>query len=92
MLYDLLLGRLPFPSKTKNGIVECILNGYLDFSNTLFTSLTEASQDLIKSLLRMDPSKRPSAQTAMMHPMLNAAKGKISVSLEAIKSLRLFKV
>ena len=92
ILYDLLVGRLPFPSKTKTGIIQCILSGDLDFTNSMFTSLSEASQDLIKTLLRMDPTTRPSAQLAMLHPMLNAAKSMISVSLDAIKKLRLFKV
>ena len=92
LLYDLLCGRLPFPSKTKTGIIECILNGDLDFTNSMFTSLSEATQDLIKNLLKIDPSQRPTAQTSLLHPMLNACKGKIVVSLDAIKKLRDFRV
>lgn len=92
LLYDLLVGRLPFPSKTKIGIIECILNGDLDFNNSMFLSLSEASQDLIKNMLNMDPTRRPTAQLGLLHPMLNASKSKISVSLDAIKKLRSFKV
>ncbi|OMJ73762.1 hypothetical protein SteCoe_27471 [Stentor coeruleus] len=92
LLYDLLVGRLPFPSKTKTGIVNCILHGDLDFTNSMFTSLSYNAQDLIKNMLNLDPLKRPTAQQNLLHPMLNASKNKISISLEAIKKLRVFKV
>ena len=92
LLYDLLTGRLPFPTKTKTGIINCILKGDLDFMNSVFTGLSPATQDLIKNMLSMDPLARPTAQQVLMHPMLKASKGKISLSLEAIKKLRVFKV
>jgi calcium-dependent protein kinase len=92
LLYELLVGRLPFPSKTKAGIVECIINGDLDFINSMFTSLSKGSQDLIKSMLQIDPSLRPAAQEILLNPMFTASKGKINLSLDAIKKLRSFKV
>lgn len=92
LLYDLLVGRLPFPGKTKIGIVDCILNGDLDFTNSMFTSLSYNAQDLIKNMLNLDPLKRPTAQQNLLHPMINASKNKISISLDAIKKLRVFKV
>lgn len=92
LLYDLLVGRLPYPGKTKTGIIECILNGDLDFTSSMFTSLSYNAQDLIKNMLNVDPLRRPTAIQNLMHPMLNASKYKISVSLDAIKKLRVFKV
>lgn len=92
LLYDILVGKLPFPAKTKAGVIECILNGNIDFSNTLFTSLSGSMQYLIKSLLEMDPSKRLTTSAALADSNYNSCIRRIDVSLDALSRLKTFQV
>jgi calcium-dependent protein kinase len=92
ILYDILVGKLPFLAKTKVGIMECILKGELDFNNTLFTSLTNSMQNLIKSLLIIDPSKRLTTSLALSDPSYSSCMRRINVSLDALSKLKNFQV
>lgn len=92
ILYDILVGKLPFTAKTKVGILECILKGELDFNNTLFTSLTNSMQNLIRSLLVIDPSKRLTTSAALADPSYYSCMRRINVSLDALSKLRNFQV
>jgi serine/threonine protein kinase len=92
ILYDLCVGKLPFPAKTQPGIIECILNGDLDFENTLFLSLSYSMQHLIKSLMNMDPSKRLTTSLALHDSNYSSCTQRIQVALSALEKLRTFQV
>ena len=92
LLYDLCVGKLPFPAKTQAGIVECILNGDLDFTNSLFLSLSHSMQHLIKSLMDMDPSKRLTTSIALGDSNYSSCTQRIQIALSALERLRTFKV
>ena len=92
LLYELAVGRLPFPAKTKAGIIECILNGHLDFSNSLFTSLSISMQNLIINLMDQDPSRRMATSVALCDSNYTSCTNRIKSSLNALSCLKKFKV
>lgn len=92
LLYEMAVGRLPYPAKSKAGVIECILNGDIDFTNSLFTSLSISMQHLIMSLMHMDPSKRITTTIAMCDSNYTSCTTRILSSLDALNKLRRFKV
>ena len=92
LLYDLCVGKLPFPAKTQSGIIQCILNGDLDFTNSLFLNLSYSMQHLIKNLMDIDPSKRLTTNIALIDSNYSSCTQRIQVALSALEHLRTFKV
>ena len=92
LLYNLLVGKLPFYSKEKVSIIKDIYYGNLDFTNTNFIALSNNAQDLIKNLLVVDPIKRYSAADAVQHNWLKQCKKNFYLTYETVNRLRYFKV
>ena len=66
--YILLCGYPPFNGNNNDEIFDEILNGNLHFDPNMFCGVSEEAKDLIRCLLRRNPSKRPSAELALFHP------------------------
>lgn len=92
LLYDILVGKLPFIAKTKAGVIECILKGEIDFANTLFTNLSGSMQYLIRCLMEIDPSKRLTTADALSDSNYNSCIRRIDISLDALSRLKTFQV
>ena len=92
VLYQLLVGKLPFASKNKKEILEAIYKGDLDYNNPNFVALSHNAQDLIKKLLVVDPNERISAKEALSHPYLQQNSKENAITYEIVQKLRRFKV
>lgn len=68
--YILLCGYPPFNGDTDKEIFDSIKRGMLDFSHRSWSTKSGTAKDFIKSLLRMEPKKRLTAQEALMHPWI----------------------
>jgi len=68
--YILLCGYPPFNGDTDKDIFDSIKRGKLDFSHPSWSTKSGTAKDFIKSLLRMKPKKRLTAQEALMHPWI----------------------
>jgi len=83
--YILLSGSMPFDPTTYSAESLERHNG-LEFPPSLFGSISAEACEFIRSLLQIDPSKRLSAETALLHPWLSdpasdAADGSIAMTL-----------
>jgi calcium-dependent protein kinase len=92
IIYELLVGKLPFPSRDKNDIIKDIYNVRVDYENPNFKTLSFNAQDFIKKLLTGNPDKRISAKEALSHPWLSQTSKEYFVNYQAIQKLRTFKV
>eukprot|EP00743_Colponemidia_sp_Colp-15_P004051 GILK01004370.1.p1 GENE.GILK01004370.1~~GILK01004370.1.p1 ORF type:complete len:931 (+),score=151.79 GILK01004370.1:61-2793(+) len=70
IMYLLLRGRLPFDSRDKEVIIQKTLEGRLDFSDDHWQRISDAAKDLIRKLLKTDPSQRITIDAAMQHPWI----------------------
>lgn len=70
ILYILLSGVPPFWGENEQGIFDAILRGHLDFSSDPWPSISSSAKDLVKKMLREDPTERISAAEVLNHPWM----------------------
>ena len=78
IFYILVTGRLPFGAKKKNSrghfvddpkqIQKQILRGDADFHDPKFKTIEPDARRLLRSMLSVDPAKRPEAREVLEHP------------------------
>ena len=68
ILYILLSGRPPFGGQNDTEILDSVSKGVYDFTHPPFDTCSKEVKHLIENLLIKDPSKRISAEKALMHP------------------------
>ncbi|CAD8079829.1 unnamed protein product [Paramecium sonneborni] len=79
ILYQLLIGQLPFQQETVLDTIEMIRDSEINVKNTTaFKKLNPLEQDLLKRLLKKDPEKRLSAEDFVLHPWLQKRQQKKS--------------
>ncbi|CAD8091083.1 unnamed protein product [Paramecium sonneborni] len=79
ILYQLLVGQLPFQQETVLDTIEMIRDSEINVKNTVaFKKLNPLEQDLLKRLLKKDPEKRLSAEDFVLHPWLQKRQQKKS--------------
>ncbi|CAK76664.1 unnamed protein product (macronuclear) [Paramecium tetraurelia] len=79
ILYQLLVGQLPFQQETVLDTIEMIRDSEINVKNTsAFKKLNPLEQDLLKRLLKKDPEKRLSAEDFSLHPWLQKRQQKKS--------------
>ncbi|AES82700.1 putative, Phosphoenolpyruvate carboxykinase (ATP) CAMK-CDPK family [Medicago truncatula] len=69
-LYVMLCAIEPFHGETPCDTFKAILKTNLRFPMTTFISMSTPATDLIKKMICRDPSKRISAEEALMHPWI----------------------
>ncbi|CAD8064043.1 unnamed protein product [Paramecium primaurelia] len=80
ILYQLLVGQLPFQQETILDTIEMIRDSEINVKNTAaFKVLNPLVQDLLKRLLKKDPEKRLSAEDFVLHPWLHKRQQKKSM-------------
>ncbi|CAD8148459.1 unnamed protein product [Paramecium pentaurelia] len=67
IFYILLTGKPAFPGKSYNDVLGKNRKCEISFDASLFESIPEQAQDLLKKLLDKDPNSRISAQQALNH-------------------------
>ncbi|CAD8056439.1 unnamed protein product [Paramecium primaurelia] len=79
ILYQLLVGQLPFQQETVLDTIEMIRDSEINVKNmSPFKKLNPLEQDLLKRLLKKDPEKRLSAEDFALHPWLHKGQQKKS--------------
>ena len=77
--YLCLSDRFPFNAKSRQELFQLIVDGDYSFP-PVWESVSKEAVDFIKQLLTVDPKERPSAEKALAHPWLAAARqGRASV-------------
>jgi len=76
--YILLCGYPPFFGDRDEDILKAVKKGDFDFPSPDWDNITPAAKDLIKLMLTVDPTKRPSAATMLDHKWLEAQADKPS--------------
>lgn len=65
MAYVILTSYLPFPQTTQNELYKHLLHGTIETRYLKEAGVSDAGVEFVKSLLTLDPSKRPSAAEAL---------------------------
>ena len=72
--YFLLCGYTPFDRETQKEEMEAICAGDYRFEpKEYWQNVSEAARDFVRTLLTIDPTKRPTAAQALEHPWLASA-------------------
>jgi len=94
ILFTLLSGKPPFNGSNDIEILQKVEKGIYKLNDPVWTTISNEAKNLIKSMLKIDPKKRPSASEVLAFPWLktNALAPKVdeAVKIEAIESLRSF--
>lgn len=67
IIYVILSGRHPFNGPKINDILKKIQAGPLDFSHPVWRAVSPLAKDVIRSILVIDPEKRPSVDKVLAH-------------------------
>lgn len=70
ILYILLSGLPPFWGDNEEQIFKMVLKGHVDFATEPWPKISSAAKDLVKRLLTMDATKRPTCSEILQHPWL----------------------
>lgn len=65
--YILLVGSMPFDSKSKRELVTLIKTGDYEMNANRWSNVTEDGKDFVRSLLVVNPARRMTAQQALGH-------------------------
>ncbi|KAK4053569.1 Calmodulin-dependent protein kinase cmk2 [Microbotryomycetes sp. JL201] len=68
--YTLLCGYTPFRAHDTAGMVEESKRAKIDFQDKYWKNVHAEAKDFIKSLIRVEPSERPTAEQALKHKWL----------------------
>ncbi|KAM0788630.1 hypothetical protein ACM66B_001749 [Microbotryomycetes sp. NB124-2] len=68
--YTLLCGYTPFRASDTAGMVEESKRAKIDFQDKYWNNVHAEAKDFIKSLIRVEPSERPTAEQALRHKWL----------------------
>ncbi|XP_072237411.1 serine/threonine-protein kinase 33 [Leuresthes tenuis] len=70
IMFMLLCGEPPFVSKTKENLLEKILNKEVRFTQPIWASVSDAAKYLLTCLLKADPAYRMSAHQLLENPWI----------------------
>ncbi|XP_010430219.2 PREDICTED: calcium-dependent protein kinase 19 [Camelina sativa] len=70
ILYILLCGTPPFWAESDKGIFAEILRGEIDFESEPWPSISESAKDLVRNMLKHDPTERFTAAQVLEHPWI----------------------
>ncbi|CAD8141516.1 unnamed protein product [Paramecium pentaurelia] len=92
ILYQILTGKFPFDVKVQSlqQLFANIKSGKYNFNSKEFTSLSFEAQTLIKSMLQLDPKKRPSASEILNDPWIKEKAKEDKISLDVMSDLGKF--
>lgn len=71
--YMLLSSAMPFFAETRVGVVALIRLGKYSFKGRRWARVSQDAKDFVRSLLTVDPEKRPTAEEALKSPFLSKA-------------------
>ena len=92
ILYSLLTERQPFPKGSRSLLLEAISEGKIDFNNSSFLGLSANAQNLIKSMLKINPDERPSCDQILAHPWFHESKQTLPITYNIAKKLSKFTI
>ena len=83
IMYILLTGEPPFNGSTDSEILQNVKMGTVNFNSNIFNEVSDEAKDLLKQLLRRDPTKRISAIESLKHSWIKhlAPNSKINIDV-----------
>lgn len=66
-MYFLLCGYAPFRAETDSGIFKAVRRGNFSFSSDDWRHVSDSAKDLLRSLIKMNPHERTTADEALNH-------------------------
>jgi len=72
IMYILLCGYPPFFGNNNQEIFASIMRGHFSFPSPDWNSISEEAKNLIRQLLNLNPSQRPTARAALDHPWFSS--------------------
>ncbi|KAM3919632.1 serine/threonine-protein kinase 33 [Leptodactylus fuscus] len=91
IMYMLLSGDPPFMGSSEDKLFELIKRGELNFSSSVWQSVSEAAKDVLQKLLRVDPADRITANELLDNPWITGDTSSVqrpSNVLEMMKTWR----
>ncbi|CAJ1049678.1 serine/threonine-protein kinase 33 isoform X1 [Xyrichtys novacula] len=70
VMYMLLSGEPPFVSKTKTELFRKIMNKEVEFTQTIWATVSDAAKNLLTCLLKVNPAYRMSASQLLENPWI----------------------
>mmetsp|Transcript_4233 Transcript_4233/g.6404 ORF Transcript_4233/g.6404 Transcript_4233/m.6404 type:complete len:460 (-) Transcript_4233:113-1492(-) len=89
ILYIMLCGYPPFHSNSDSEVFSKVMQGSFNFRGKEWRSVSKQAKQLIRQMLTLDNSKRPSAEQVLQHPWLKDPLPREPLSLD-VKSLTSF--
>lgn len=86
--YILLSGKMPFHGRNFKETFQKIVKGQWAFNGDIWESVSPSAKDFIKTMLILDPNRRPSAKEAQQHPWVLNVQPDVHLpnSIESIKA------
>lgn len=86
--YILLSGKMPFHGRNFKETFSKIVKGQWTFTGDIWDSVSPAAKDFIKTMLILDPARRPTAKEAQQHPWVLHVQPDVHLpnSIEGIKA------
>lgn len=84
--YTLLCGYSPFRSKDKDDLIQETVSANIIFHEKYWKNVSEDAKDFIVTLLKIDPSERPTAKDALKHKWLTGNNATNINLLPSVKS------
>jgi calcium/calmodulin-dependent protein kinase I len=78
IVYLLLCGNLPFLGRSQKELFRKIISGRFDFTEEIWTEVSNDAKDLVRKLLVLDPDARLTAKKALLHPWLKVSTDRLS--------------
>ncbi|KTW30751.1 hypothetical protein T552_00463 [Pneumocystis carinii B80] len=84
--YTLLCGYLPFRSRDKDDLIQETFSANIVFHQKYWKNISEDAKDFIVTLLKINPSERPTAKDALKHKWLTGDSATNINILPSVKS------
>ncbi|XP_048768577.1 serine/threonine-protein kinase 33-like [Ostrea edulis] len=87
ILYIMLSGSPPFKSKDEDSLYDLIKKGELDYSDEIWTTISDSAKSLLEKMMRVDPAHRLTATEMLHHPWIT---GNDQESTNVLELMRMF--
>ncbi|KAM8763177.1 serine/threonine-protein kinase 33 isoform 2-T2 [Acanthopagrus schlegelii] len=88
VMYMLLCGESPFVSKTKENLLEEIMNKEVKFTQSIWATISDAAKNVLTCLLKVDPAYRMSPNQLLENPWITGATNVPAIPSNVLEMMR----
>ncbi|XP_073320978.1 serine/threonine-protein kinase 33-like [Pagrus major] len=88
VMYMLLCGESPFVSKTKENLLEEIVNKEVKFTRSIWATISDAAKNVLTCLLKVDPAYRMSPNQLLENPWITGATNVPAIPSNVLEMMR----